>query len=213
LLFLPINLIYQKALEVLKMIPVVAPTTPNLTSPPLTKKSSLKEYEETKNCSNGECSVELGNPAPKNTTYSKPEISTRSDYEEINQLKKAAEDALMPLRRLVEQLLVNQGLTFLDSTSKLFEGPMVPIDEEIRLEAQRSISEGGEYSIENTSQRLFDFAVALSGGDKSKIEMLKEFVTAGFKEAEKIFGGNLPQISYDTYERTLEKLDAWRGEK
>lgn len=31
----------------------------------------------------------------------------------------------------------------------------------------------------------------------------------GFSEAEKAFGGTQPQISYDTYDAIVEKLDAW----
>jgi hypothetical protein len=191
------------------MINGVSTSMANPTANPLPKNSHFREPRESKHCTNGQCTVELGNTSPNTGTYSRPEISSSPNNEEMSRLKKAADEALMPLRMLVEELLRKQGLTFLDGTGNILDGEMVPIDEETRLEAQRLISEGGEFSIENTSQRIFHFAVALSGGDPSKVDALKEFVTAGFKEAEKIFGGNLPQISHQTYQRTLEKLDAW----
>ena len=92
------------------------------------------------------------------------------------------------------------------------DGPDIKINEETRLKAQKSIDEGGELSIENVSDRMVNFAKAISGGDKSKISILRDAIEKGFKEAEEAFGGELPEISYKTLERTMEKLDAWENE-
>jgi len=35
-------------------------------------------------------------------------------------------------------------------------------------------------------------------------------VKKGFKMAEKTWGGELPQISKDTVDRTISKLESWR---
>ena len=42
-----------------------------------------------------------------------------------------------------------------------------------------------------------------------QVEHLQE---KGFKEAEKAFGGELPEISHETFKRTMEKMDAWENE-
>lgn len=89
---------------------------------------------------------------------------------------------------------------------------LINVDEDVRLEAEQLISEDGELGIEKTSQRIVDFAIAISGGDRSKAGILKDAIDKGFKEAEKLFGGKLPQISLDTYDRVMEKFDAWVNE-
>lgn len=149
--------------------------------------------------------VDIGKTPEKQVTYSRPEAA-KPDLKRIEQLKKEADDALRPLRQMVEALLRQQGLTFKDLST---DGKMVEIDEDTRAEAQRLISEGGEYSIENTSDRLFEFAKAVSGGDKSKLTELKSAIEKGYSEAEKAFGGDLPEICKNTLERTMEKLDKW----
>ena len=173
-----------------------------------TKKTSQQQKETETANSQDAYVVEIGSEPDKKVTYNNPG-TVKPDVERIEQLKKEADEALRPLRELVEQLLKKQGLTFKDSNLKANEGEMVEIDEETRAEAQRLTSDGGEYSIENTSNRLFEFAKAISGGDKSKIDQLKSAIEQGYKEAEKAFGGELPEICKKTLACTLEKIDQW----
>jgi len=98
---------------------------------------------------------------------------------------------------------------FRDASLKPYEGEMVEIDDETRAEAQRLISEDGEFGIENTANRLFEFAKAVSGNDKTKINELKAAIEQGYRAVEKAFGGELPEICKKTIERTMEKLDQW----
>lgn len=143
----------------------------------------------------------------KDATYKKPVF--QRDEETIAKIKAETDKAHEGLRNLVKKLLEKQGMTFNDLK---IDGPDIEIDEETRLEAQKAIDEGGPYSVESVSDRMVDFAKAISGGDKSKIELLKEAIEKGFKEAEEAFGGELPEISYKTLERTMEKMDAWAKE-
>ncbi|HHW32193.1 MAG TPA: hypothetical protein GXX20_11080 [Clostridiaceae bacterium] len=152
--------------------------------------------------------VDIGNISEKKVTYSKPGV-VKPDIKRIEQLKKEAEDALRPLRQMVEELLKKQGMSFKVANPKPYEGKMVEIDDETRAEAQRLISDDGEYGIENTANRLFEFAKAVSGNDKTKINELKSAIELGYKAAEKAFGGELPEICKKTLERTMEKLDQW----
>ena len=63
-----------------------------------------------------------------------------------------------------------------------------------------------------TSDRILDFAKALSGGDPDKIETMKNAFIKGFKEATGAWGKDLPDISQRTYDAVMEKFDAWSKE-
>lgn len=152
--------------------------------------------------------VDINSKSEKKATYENPRV-VKPDITKIEQLKKEADDALRPLRQMVEVLLKKQGMTFKDARLKANEGEMVEIDDETRAEAQRLISEDGEYGIENTANRLFEFAIALSGNDKTKVNVLKSAIEQGYKAAEEAFGGELPEICKKTLECTMEKLDQW----
>jgi hypothetical protein len=109
-------------------------------------------------------------------------------------------------------MLLKQGETFDEATniySLLREGKVL-VDEETRLQAERDISEDGYWGIEQTSERLLSFAKALSGGDPEKADIMIKAVKKGFEDAEKAWGGELPQISKDTLERTISKMESWR---
>ena len=143
----------------------------------------------------------------KDATYQKPVFNR--DEDTIARIKAEVDQAQSNLRNLVKRLLEKQGMTFNDLK---IDGEDIKIDEETRIEAQKSIDEGGEFSVESVSDRMVDFAKAISGGDKSKIGLLRDAIEKGFKEAEKAFGGELPEISHKTLARTMEKLDAWENE-
>jgi hypothetical protein len=88
---------------------------------------------------------------------------------------------------------------------------MVEIDDETRSAAQAAIGEGGPFSIEAVATRLLDFAVAISGGDPSRIEVLRNAVARGFEAAERQWGGTLPEISQRTREAVMEGFDQWQA--
>ncbi len=73
--------------------------------------------------------------------------------------------------------------------------------------AKAAISDGGYWGVEAVSDRLVDFAVKVSGGDKSKFETMKNAIMDGYREAEKVWGGALPQICKDTIDMTMKKLE------
>ncbi|SCG81943.1 hypothetical protein DW1_0323 [Proteiniborus sp. DW1] len=145
--------------------------------------------------------------------FEKSNRSSKATYEKtshiydkatIDRLKAESKRTYESLIRLIEDLLNRQGksLKLLDPTE------VVEVDEQARLEAQQMIAEDGPLGVEAVSQRIVDFAIAISGGDKSKLDSLKAAIDEGFKQAEKILGG-LPEISRQTYDLIMEKLDNW----
>ena len=86
------------------------------------------------------------------------------------------------------------------------------ITEAAKAQAQEAISEDGYWGVEQTSQRILDFAKALSGGDASKADLLLDAFKKGFEEATGTWGKELPEISQNTYKAVEEKFAAWKAE-
>jgi len=87
-----------------------------------------------------------------------------------------------------------------------YEGkPIIELSQE---EATDLVSEEGFFGITQTSQRVADFVLNFSGNDLEKLEKGREGVVRGFEEAKKMWGDDLPEISYKTQNRTLELIDA-----
>jgi hypothetical protein len=74
-------------------------------------------------------------------------------------------------------------------------------------EAKALVSEEGFFGVTQTSNRLADFVLSGGGDDLEKLKAGREGILRGFNEAEKMWGGKLPDISYQTIEKALEKID------
>ncbi|TQR34412.1 hypothetical protein DMB92_00125 [Campylobacter sp. MIT 99-7217] len=70
------------------------------------------------------------------------------------------------------------------------------------------LGENGFFGIENTASRIADFVIMGAGDDLDKLQKGFEGMKRGFEEAEKIWGGKLPQISQDTIDKAIEKVSA-----
>lgn len=111
------------------------------------------------------------------------------------------------LRGLVLKVFEDQGINHKIAT----RDAEVDIDTLSPEEAQELIAEDGYFGVEKTSERIFNFAVGIAGGDPARIAAVREGVENGFKEALDAFGGWLPEISHDTYDAVMQKLDDWAG--
>ncbi len=84
-------------------------------------------------------------------------------------------------------------------------------DADTIAKAKEDISEDGYYGVNQTSDRLVNFAKALSGGDASNIELLRDAVIDGFSAVSNDLD-NLPDICKDTFNATMDKFDVWAEE-
>ena len=75
-------------------------------------------------------------------------------------------------------------------------------------EATDLVGENGFFGITQTSDRVSNFVFSFAGDDLEKLQKGRDGIVKGFDEANKMFGGNLPEISYKTQERTLALIDA-----
>ena len=74
-------------------------------------------------------------------------------------------------------------------------------------EAEELISDEGFFGAEQTSQRVAQFVFNFSNDDIELLQKGREGVVQGFEEADKLWGGELPQVSYDTQTKTLALID------
>ena len=85
----------------------------------------------------------------------------------------------------------------------------ITVDEATAKQAQEDISEDGYWGVKQTSERILDFAKALTGGDSGKVEDIRKAIEKGFSEAAKLWGDKLPEISQKTHDAVMKGLDEW----
>jgi hypothetical protein len=171
----------------------------------LKEKQNSKKAEADQEKEDKAAILELGKTSESSTSYSKSKVKN-IDIDEINRLWEQSQKSYKAFRELVESLINKQG----KKLEYLLEGKdVLLIDEDTRAAAVQAISENGQWGVKAVSERIVAFAKAVSGNDKTKIGELKEAIIQGFKEAEKAFGGKLPDISQSTYDEVMKQLDQW----
>ncbi|MDE6973595.1 MAG: hypothetical protein K2P07_00365 [Lachnospiraceae bacterium] len=145
----------------------------------------------------------------KETQASSVKKTYKPDTNMVAKLKADAEARTAQLKSLVEKMLTKQGETYgkaNDIWSILSSGNFT-VDPATKAQAQADIAEDGYWGVSQTSQRILDFATALTGGDPDKIEEMRSAFLKGYKQAEKTWGGNLPDISKQTYDAVMKGFD------
>ena len=132
----------------------------------------------------------------------------------IAQMKADTEARMNQMQELVRKMMQGQGnaLAQSDDIWKFLASGDFTVTEAAKLQAQEDISENGYWGVEQTSQRILDFAKALSGGDASKADLLLDAFKKGYEEATGAWGKELPEISKKTYAAVEEKFAAWKEE-
>lgn len=118
----------------------------------------------------------------------------------ISRLKADAEARTQQLQQLVQQMISKQGNAYGQANDmwKFLASGNFTVDAQTKAQAQADIAEDGYWGVKQTSERIFDFAKALSGGDMDKMKEMQAAFEKGFKQATKTWGKELPQISQDT---------------
>lgn len=142
-------------------------------------------------------------------TLEMPTKTYKANEELITKLKLDAQDRINQLQNIVQQLISKQA----DASGKatdiwgfLREGKFT-VDPETKAQAEKDIAEDGYWGVKQTSERIIDFAMALTGGDPSKVESMRDAFKKGFEQAEKTWGGKLPDISQKTYDAVMKRFD------
>ena len=69
------------------------------------------------------------------------------------------------------------------------------------------VGENGYWGVKETSRRISEFVLNGAGEDIDRLKAGREGMLKGFREAEKAWGGTLPDISYATMEKSLQAID------
>ena len=167
----------------------------------------------TKKKSESSTKTDTGVVYEKSSDQTSGTVTKKTDYALVNKLKADAEERTSQLRSLVEKMMTKQGVAIGTSDSMwsfLAKGDFT-VDEATRAQAQADIADDGYWGVDQTSDRILDFAKALSGNDPEKADLLLDAFKKGFKEATKSWGQDLPDISQRTYDAVVEKFNKWKN--
>lgn len=139
--------------------------------------------------------------------------STSPNKALIAKLKADTQNRINQMQSLVQEMFSKQSKAFTnaDDMWKLLAKGDFTVDAKTANEAKEAISEDGYWGVNQTSQRIFDFAVALSGGDSEKMDKMLDAFKKGFKQATKSWGKSLPDISSQTYDAVMEKFENYKN--
>lgn len=129
----------------------------------------------------------------------------------VQALKDDANARQQQLIEIVRKSMTGQASSWDKSQGlkSLFEN--LTVDADTIAQAKKDIAEDGYWGVEKTSDRILDFAKALSGGDKDKADELLNAFKKGFSQATGEWGDKLPSICQDTYDAVVKKFEAWKN--
>jgi hypothetical protein len=118
------------------------------------------------------------------------------------------ECAYLTLRKLTVKILQDQH-----TASLIDEGEIetVVIDKITPEKAKALVANDGHWNPDQTADRIFSFALTISGNDRKKFGQIKECIIEGFQSAGESFGVDVPELLGKTLAATLNRLDKWAG--
>lgn len=148
----------------------------------------------------------------KPATYSVAKMSEQDRANLVSQLKNEQANRQQQLVSIVKDMMLGQAGTQ-DSIWKFLASGKFEVDAATKAQAEEDISEDGYYGVKKTSERLFDFAMALAGDDVDKMKEMQAAVEKGFKLATKDWGRDLPEISHQTLDATNKLFEDYYASK
>jgi len=174
--------------------------------------SQTKAKEVAKDANTNEEAAAVYEPS-NNTAETTTAKTYTPNTEIIDKLKSDAEARTQSLRTLVEKLMGQQATKFGEATDiwSFLKSGEYEVDPETKAQAQKDIAEDGYWGVEKTSDRIVQFAMALTGGDPDKLDSMIDAFKEGYRQAEETWGGKLPEISKNTYDAVLDKFEKIRS--
>jgi hypothetical protein len=166
---------------------VVSPDLSEKSKSPTVVAQELKQKDKTESSSITD-TVTLGTTTHSAGTYSRQAI------------REAADQRFGNMGALVGQYLNRQS-----EATKQVSGA-----ESGAAQAASDISQNSDWGVDAVSDRILQFATAVSSGNRTSYGALKSAIDAGFQQAMKALGGEAYGVSQETYKEVIRKLDAWR---
>jgi hypothetical protein len=139
------------------------------------------------------------------------------DSAALREIMAEGNNASNAFRRLIEGMFTRQSETSNNAQgfanagileNFLLNGGAVEVDSETQSQAQALLD--SYFSVEATAGRIMGFAVAVTGGDLDNNPWVEQAVRMGFGNATRLWGGDLPSISQQTYDAVNNAFEEWR---
>lgn len=148
----------------------------------------------------------------------KTKTDTHENQKQISSMIKQFENQTKSFEKLISKLFskqVNKNQIVISAYNGNLKNVYnnLIVDSKTVENAKKDISEDGYYGVKQTSERILNFAKAIAGDDPKKLQKMRKAVEKGFKQAEKMWGDKLPEISQNTYNVVMETFDKWQGIK
>lgn len=150
--------------------------------------------------------------------YTKPtqRKDDNTDRVDMSKLTEESDKTISQFEKLIQALIAKQGdkATGKDIADLTLEDILGGKTDSTDGVEGTDAAKSDPFSVDNVAASIVDFAKAISGGDKSKIGLLRDAFKQGFGAAEGEYGGKgkLPDISYKTYDKVMSLFDAWEKE-
>ena len=120
----------------------------------------------------------LTNPKPVLPTKQPQSFSNGQNAALVAQLKADSEKRSAQMQSLVTQMFQKQGIAIgtADDMWKVLASGNFTADADTIAQAKEDISEDGYWGVNQTSDRIFSFALALSNGDEKQMEKMVKAV-------------------------------------
>jgi hypothetical protein len=174
-----------------------------------TNKTSATETKATEEAAVYEKSDQT---STKKASYSINKMSKEDRAALVAQLKQDQTNRQQQLSSLVSQMLSKQA--GVSNLSSLFSAENLKnVSAADIAQAKEDVSEDGYWGVNQTSQRLFDFASALAGDDVEKMQEMQEAMEKGFQQATQAWGGKLPDICQQTIDAANQLFEDYYNSK
>jgi hypothetical protein len=74
-------------------------------------------------------------------------------------------------------------------------------------EAKKLVSEDGFFGVAKTAQRIADFVINGAGSNENLLRAGRSGILQGFDDAQKLWGGKLPDIAQQTIDKATQLID------
>ncbi len=163
--------------------------------------------------------ISAANASILNTTYKQTEVKTNFTQKISKQEASEIKDQIQQNANAIalNSTAIQSSLSSEDKFAKAYDEFQAflkdigyegqSLAELSKDEAAKLVSEDGFFGVDKTSQRIADFIINGANGDEGMLRAGREGMLQGFKDAESIWGGTLPEISQNTIAKAIELVD------
>lgn len=174
--------------------------------------ADYSNYDSTAKSAKSEEQAKNSQKNSSGVTYSS-KMTDSERAEVVAKLKSDSQRQVDSFKSMVQDMFQKQGLAGKNSDdiwSMLASGNYT-VDQATADKAKSLISEDGYWGVDQTSDRIFEMAKALSGGDEEGMNKMFAAFEKGYKQAAKSWGRELPDISKQTYDAVQQKFKDYQN--